>query len=68
METNKALAVSQENNLPEVIEDKFGNKRTIPVNPRPFDEIATARITDLTNATKKLSEALHNLKNLNNKR
>ena len=64
METNKSIAITGENNLPELIEDKFGNTRPIPKNPKPFGEIAGASADDLKAATQRLSDAFKNFKNV----
>ena len=65
METNKSIAITGENNLPELIQDKLGNTKPIPKNPRAFEEIAEATAHELIAATKKLSEAFENFKNVN---
>ena len=61
METNKSIAITGENNLPELIQDKFGNTKSIAKNPKAFEEIAGATADELKAATQKLSQAFKNI-------
>ena len=65
MEANNQ-AITGENNLPELIQDKFGDIKELASNQRKFAEIAGSSAKQMQEAIQKMEKAFHSVKNIPN--